>query len=172
VLAEPLAFDLAVEAVSAVLGSVTTGSAVPDSVTGSAMTGSVVAGVFVVEVLPELPVVLCALTTTPSATVLVVFEDVLALGDDGVSAPVDVDPVSVSEPAVGDLVGSAVETVSLAGLVPASDELDEVDAPEVPAVLELDEPAEEVSSAAATPDPVAIAVPTPSATARPPTRPM
>lgn len=170
VLAAPPPLGLGVVTGSAAFGSELTGSLTTGSVTTGSETGSGAAGVFVVEVLLEVPVVLWALTTTPLATVVVVFEDVRE--EDGVSAALDAEPEPVSEPAAGDVVGSAVETVSLTGPVPSSEAPDDGEPPEVLEALELEELVDEVSSAAATPYPVATAVPTPSATAKPPTRPM
>jgi hypothetical protein len=136
------------------------------SVDGAASVVGVVAdaGVFIVVVLVEVPVLVWALTTTPSATVLdVVFSVVVVVvvfDSDGwvvVDGCVDgvwVVPVVVPVFSVG---------VEFEPVDPVEDEVFEV--------LTLD-PAEVVSSAAAMPYPVAIAVPTPNATASPPTRPI
>jgi hypothetical protein len=106
-----------------------------------------------VLVLPDVPVVVCALTTTPGATVV----DVLAV--------------------VVLVVGSVA--VASAGVVfgSVSGFGDAMSGPVVPAVsVDCTAPVDELSddgesSAIAMPCPVAIAVPTPSATARRPTRP-
>jgi hypothetical protein len=122
------------------------------------------AGVFVVVVLVDVPVLVWALTTTPSATVLdaefSVVVVVVVFDSDGwvvVDGCVDCDWVA---PFVVPVFSLGVEF----------DPVDPV-VEEVFEVLTLD-PAEVVSSAEAMPYPVAIAVPTPSATASPPTRPI
>jgi hypothetical protein len=116
---------------------------------------AVALAVAAVEVPVEVEVLVCALTTTPGATSVAV--------DVGLCVPV------VVVFADGPVVDCAVEpVVAGSGLaVP----VEPVDVESV--VDELDDPdVESVVSAEATPYPVATAVPTPSATASPPTRPM
>ena len=109
----------------------------------------------------DVPVLVWALTTTPSATVVDVVLDVVVCVDVVCSRGVwvvfdgSVDSI-VEAPVVGPVVGFVlVESVLVD---PPVDALGAVE------LL--------VSSAVATPCPVAIAVPTPNATARPPTRPI
>jgi hypothetical protein len=97
-------------------------------------------------VVPDVPVLVWALTTTSPVTVfVVVLEEVVLLSGSGVEGVVD---------------GSVDVFVSV------------VVVPVVAVVLVDPGELETVSSAEATPYPVAIAVPTPNATASPPTRPI
>jgi hypothetical protein len=113
--------------------------------------GVLVSGV----VLPAVPVVLWALTTTPGATVLVVVFVVVVVLVALASVAVSASVVFGSGSGFGDAIsGPAVRAVSVDCTVPA---------------VELSD--DGGSSAHATPCPVAIAVPTPSATASRPTRP-
>jgi hypothetical protein len=104
------------------------------------------AAVAVGAVVPDVPVLVWALTTTSPVTVFVVVpDDVVPLSCSGVTGVVD---------------GSVDVFVSV------------VVVPVVVVVLVDPGGLEMVSSAEATPHPVAIAVPTPNATASPPTRPI
>jgi hypothetical protein len=109
-------------------------------------------------VLPAVPVVVWALTTTPGATVVEVLASVVL-----------VEVVSVALASASVVAGVAAGSVLGFG--------DTTSGPAVPAVsVDCTVPADELSeagesSAKATPCPVAIAVPTPSTTASRPTRP-
>jgi hypothetical protein len=97
-------------------------------------------------VVPDVPVLVWALTTTSPVTVfVVVLEEVVLLSGSGVAG--------VADGSVDVFVSVVVVPVVVVVLVD-------------PGGLEV------VSSAEATPYPVAIAVPTPNATASPPTRPI
>ncbi|HEV7420182.1 MAG TPA: hypothetical protein VGO30_10080 [Mycobacterium sp.] len=122
--------------------------------------GSVSSGGVGVLVLPDVPVVVWALTTTPGATVL----DVVLLVVVAVVAVVPgwvvvVDPVFAGTEGVDGPVPAPVVAVPV---VPAGS---------ADCTLPAGELEDAESSASATPCPVAIAVPTPRATARRPTRP-
>jgi hypothetical protein len=110
-------------------------------------------------VLPELPVLVWALTTPLVADPEVVVEPV------GLSS----DPVDV---AVGTVEACGAVEAALSPVF-AEAVFEDVVVPDALALADwlLEEPVD-VSSALATPYPVATAVPTPNATARPPTRPM
>jgi hypothetical protein len=144
--------------VTAVFGAFVVGCGAAVSVVGATSVGVLAAGgVFVVVVLVEVPVLVWALTTTPSATVLDVVVSVVVVA----VVVFDADGwVVVDGCADWVWVAPAVEFVPVDPVV--EDVFD---------VFGLD-PAEVVSSAVAMPCPVAIAVPTPNATASPPTRPI
>jgi len=125
-----------------------------DAVSVGLVVGSGVCVGFVVPVVPDVPVLVWALTTTPPLTVFVVVVDpVVLLPFSDLTGVVDASVgVSVSVVGVSVLVSVVVDPLAT----------DVSDAGGFPAV----------SSAEATPYPVAIAVPTPNATASPPTRPI
>ncbi|HYP96325.1 MAG TPA: hypothetical protein VER34_25120 [Mycobacterium sp.] len=107
----------------------------------------------------NVPVLVWALTTTPPVTVFVVVPD-------------DVVPLSGSDE-LGVVDGSVEVCVLVVVVVPVVVAVF-VLVSVAPLVVEVSDDGgfEAVSSAEATPYPVAIAVPTPSATASPPTRPI
>jgi hypothetical protein len=144
-------------------GAVASGSSTGvGSASGSAVglgVGSVVGFGVGEAVLPELPVLVWALTTPLVADPEVVSEPV-GLSSDPVDVAVGaVEACGVAEAAFSPVFAEAVfEDVVVPDPLALDDWL-------------LEEPVD-VSSALATPYPVATAVPTPNATARPPTRPM
>jgi hypothetical protein len=129
------------------------GAGVGSSLSSGVFVGSVVgSGLLVGSVVPvllDVPVLVCALTTTPPLTVFVVVFDDAALPSDSVVTVVVDGSVAVWVLAV------------VFVLVSVDPVVDDVSGGELA-----------VSSAEAMPCPVAIAVPTPNATASPPTRPM
>jgi hypothetical protein len=131
---------------------------VGDAVSVGAVVGSgVCVGSVVDPVAPDVPVLVWALTTTPPVTMFVVVpDDVVPFSGSDVAGVVD----GSVEVCVSVVVVPVVVVVVLVLVVPLVVDVSDAGGFEV------------VSSAEATPYPVTIAVPTPNATASPPTRPM
>lgn len=132
------------------------------------------AGVWVGTVLPDVPVVVWALTTTPAATVIdvvLVPVGVVLLATRAVSV---FGEVEFGEVDVGEVIPDDGDDTGLGSALTVGFEDDPGFTGLEIAASEVDESVDPIVSslAAATPCPLTMAVPTPKATAKPPTRPM